>query len=133
MPRCLANDRLKIPMLENPHVYEFEQMRLPDAECVVLVMVIVSLVYIAGIMRTFSEDGRSDSAVTAVFMDWRRCTLTQLDKIKNRADKATAPSVVISLGIGAEVVAEEKLKKVLPSGTEFFGADPVIVLNAKPF
>ncbi|KAJ1361059.1 hypothetical protein KIN20_020228, partial [Parelaphostrongylus tenuis] len=66
-------------------------------------------------MRTFSEDGASDSAVTAAFMDWRRCTLTQLDKIRNRPDKATAPSVVISLGIGAEVVAEEKLKKVLPS------------------
>uniref|UniRef100_A0A0K0D0Y1 Methyltransf_21 domain-containing protein n=1 Tax=Angiostrongylus cantonensis TaxID=6313 RepID=A0A0K0D0Y1_ANGCA len=48
--------------------------------------------------------------------------------------KQTAkPSVVVSLGIGADIRAEEKLKEVLPKDTEFFGADPVMIPNAELF
>ncbi|WKY02890.1 hypothetical protein Q1695_016298 [Nippostrongylus brasiliensis] len=47
--------------------------------------------------------------------------------------KTTDPSVVVSLGIGADVQAEKHLKNILPKGSEFFGADPVIQPNADLF
>ncbi|RCN41554.1 hypothetical protein ANCCAN_12494 [Ancylostoma caninum] len=40
------------------------------------------------------------------------------------------PSVVITLGVGWDVLAEQKLKKLLPNGTLFFGADPMYEENA---
>ncbi|EPB79564.1 hypothetical protein ANCCEY_01384 [Ancylostoma ceylanicum] len=40
------------------------------------------------------------------------------------------PSVVITLGVGWDVLAEQKLKKILPNGTLFFGADPMYEENA---
>ncbi|VDO77760.1 unnamed protein product [Heligmosomoides polygyrus] len=40
------------------------------------------------------------------------------------------PSVVVSLGIGADIMAEQRLKTLLPAGSEFFGADPVVIPNA---
>ncbi|ETN84659.1 hypothetical protein NECAME_17054 [Necator americanus] len=47
--------------------------------------------------------------------------------------KVSDPSVVVSLGIGADVTAELQLKDKLPQGSEFFGADPVIVPNSELF
>ncbi|KIH57116.1 hypothetical protein ANCDUO_12695 [Ancylostoma duodenale] len=46
---------------------------------------------------------------------------------------ASDPSVVVSLGIGADVTAELKLKDKLAKGSEFFGADPVVSPNDKLF
>ncbi|VDM62039.1 unnamed protein product [Angiostrongylus costaricensis] len=43
--------------------------------------------------------------------------------------QVSQPSVVVSVGIGADVQVEEKLKELLPEGSEFFGADPVRVPN----
>ncbi|CAJ0588773.1 unnamed protein product [Cylicocyclus nassatus] len=43
------------------------------------------------------------------------------------------PSVIVSLGIGADVGAELALKEKLPEDTEFFGADPVYSPNAELF
>ncbi|KIH66480.1 hypothetical protein ANCDUO_03193 [Ancylostoma duodenale] len=40
------------------------------------------------------------------------------------------PSVVITLGVGWDVLAEQKLKELLPNGTLFFGADPIYEENA---
>ncbi|EPB71778.1 hypothetical protein ANCCEY_09142 [Ancylostoma ceylanicum] len=46
---------------------------------------------------------------------------------------ATEPSVVVSLGIGADVTAELQLKEKLGKGSEFFGADPVVTPNDELF
>nr|CDJ95266.1 Protein of unknown function DUF13 domain containing protein [Haemonchus contortus] len=43
------------------------------------------------------------------------------------------PSVVVSLGIGADIKVEQQLKKLLPEDSEFYGADPVTVPNADLF
>ncbi|KAJ1358295.1 hypothetical protein KIN20_016697 [Parelaphostrongylus tenuis] len=51
--------------------------------------------------------------------------------ILNRTD--TKPAVILTIGVGADIDAEEKLKEVLPKGTEFFGADPIRVPNAELF
>ncbi|KAL6726451.1 hypothetical protein Aduo_008418 [Ancylostoma duodenale] len=48
-------------------------------------------------------------------------------------ENASDPSVVVSLGIGADVTAELQLKDKLAKGSEFFGADPVISPNAELF
>ncbi|EFO97122.1 hypothetical protein CRE_15158 [Caenorhabditis remanei] len=39
------------------------------------------------------------------------------------------PSVIVTLGIGHDTGAEEKLIKGLPHGSEFFGADPMHEIN----
>ncbi|KAK6744179.1 hypothetical protein RB195_011093 [Necator americanus] len=49
------------------------------------------------------------------------------------SENVSDPSVVVSLGIGADVTAELQLKDKLPQGSEFFGADPVIVPNSELF
>ncbi|RCN52710.1 hypothetical protein ANCCAN_01086 [Ancylostoma caninum] len=46
---------------------------------------------------------------------------------------ASDPSVVVSLGIGADVTAELKLRDKLAKGSEFFGADPVVSPNDELF
>ncbi|RCN35546.1 hypothetical protein ANCCAN_18585 [Ancylostoma caninum] len=35
------------------------------------------------------------------------------------------PSTVVTLGVGLDVLAELKLKKMLPKGSKFYGADPI--------
>ncbi|CAJ0607186.1 unnamed protein product [Cylicocyclus nassatus] len=47
----------------------------------------------------------------------------------NTTDKT--PSVVITLGVGWDVLAEKTLKTLLPNGSLFFGADPVYETNDK--
>ncbi|CAJ0605532.1 unnamed protein product [Cylicocyclus nassatus] len=39
------------------------------------------------------------------------------------------PSIVVSLGIGHDTAAEEALQKVLPEGSQFYGADPMREVN----
>lgn len=43
------------------------------------------------------------------------------------------PSVVVTLGIGLDVKAEETLKKTMPYGSRFFAADPIHKGNAELF
>ncbi|CAP25136.1 Protein CBG04437 [Caenorhabditis briggsae] len=43
--------------------------------------------------------------------------------------KMQLPSVIVTLGIGHDTGAEEKLIKGLPHGSEFFGADPMHEIN----
>ncbi|CAJ0607185.1 unnamed protein product [Cylicocyclus nassatus] len=49
------------------------------------------------------------------------------DEIKYHIHNNTdlAPSVVVTLGVGRDILAEEQLKKLLPQGSLFFGADPI--------
>ncbi|CAB00871.1 Methyltransferase FkbM domain-containing protein [Caenorhabditis elegans] len=47
--------------------------------------------------------------------------------------KMELPSVIITLGIGHDTGAEEKLKKGLKHGSEFFGADPMHEINEDLF
>ncbi|KAJ1367769.1 hypothetical protein KIN20_028757 [Parelaphostrongylus tenuis] len=84
---------------------------------VLLVAVILLLVYIIRIKHTTSENEvpARKSAIAAAFMDWRQCAMSQMDKIGSEPEKVAKPSVIISLGIGADVTAEEKLKQVVPS------------------
>ncbi|KJH47460.1 hypothetical protein DICVIV_06447 [Dictyocaulus viviparus] len=49
------------------------------------------------------------------------------------SDDVTTPKVVVSLGIGEDIRAEQKLQKLLPNGSLFYGADPVTVTNAELF
>ncbi|KIH57200.1 hypothetical protein ANCDUO_12612 [Ancylostoma duodenale] len=49
---------------------------------------------------------------------------------KDTSTVDNTPSVVITLGVGWDVLAEQKLKKLLPNGTLFFGADPMYEENA---
>ncbi|CAJ0606310.1 unnamed protein product [Cylicocyclus nassatus] len=39
------------------------------------------------------------------------------------------PSIIVTLGVGHETRAEEALRKVLPNGTRFYGADPIQEVN----
>ncbi|KAL6736499.1 hypothetical protein Aduo_006845 [Ancylostoma duodenale] len=41
------------------------------------------------------------------------------------------PSTVVTLGVGLDVLAELKLKKMLPKGSKFYGADPIYDGNDK--
>ncbi|KAK6021427.1 hypothetical protein OSTOST_12900, partial [Ostertagia ostertagi] len=54
------------------------------------------------------------------------------DEVKHYilSQDTTEPSVVVSLGIGADIRVEQQLKEKLPEGSEFFGADPVTTPNA---
>ncbi|KHJ85920.1 hypothetical protein OESDEN_14343, partial [Oesophagostomum dentatum] len=45
----------------------------------------------------------------------------------------SAPSTIVSLGIGEDVTVELQLKNMLPAESEFFGADPVVQPNSKLF
>uniref|UniRef100_A0A8R1HPD8 Methyltransf_21 domain-containing protein n=2 Tax=Caenorhabditis japonica TaxID=281687 RepID=A0A8R1HPD8_CAEJA len=45
--------------------------------------------------------------------------------------KLDLPSVIVTLGIGHDTSAEEKLIKKLPQGSEFFGADPMHEINER--
>ncbi|KAL6734753.1 hypothetical protein Aduo_005256 [Ancylostoma duodenale] len=51
--------------------------------------------------------------------------------IFNNTDKT--PSNVITLGIGWDVLAEQKLKSLLPNGSHFYGADPIYDDNDRLF
>ncbi|KAK5969764.1 hypothetical protein GCK32_016238 [Trichostrongylus colubriformis] len=55
------------------------------------------------------------------------------DEVKHyiMSEDSTDPSVVVSLGIGADIKVEQQLKKLLPQDSEFFGADPVVIPNAE--
>ncbi|KAE9414606.1 hypothetical protein Angca_006230, partial [Angiostrongylus cantonensis] len=39
------------------------------------------------------------------------------------------PSIIVTLGIGHDTTAEEKLLKVLPKSSKFYGVDPVHEVN----
>ncbi|WKX97977.1 hypothetical protein Q1695_013575 [Nippostrongylus brasiliensis] len=64
-----------------------------------------------------------------------------LDSVKNydetkyfiKNNTAKKPVVVVTLGVGNDIQAERELKKILPEGSEFFGADPVLIPNAELF
>ncbi|VDP10581.1 unnamed protein product [Heligmosomoides polygyrus] len=43
--------------------------------------------------------------------------------------RQTEPSVIVTLGIGQDTRAEEALRKVLPAGSLFYGADPIQDVN----
>ncbi|CAD6193411.1 unnamed protein product [Caenorhabditis auriculariae] len=45
--------------------------------------------------------------------------------------KIQEPSVIVTLGVGHDTAAEEKIQKVLPPGSLFFGADPIQDINEK--
>ncbi|KAK5972317.1 hypothetical protein GCK32_004204 [Trichostrongylus colubriformis] len=49
--------------------------------------------------------------------------------IFNKTDQT--PSVVITLGVGWDVLAEKRLKAMLPNGSRFYGADPIYEQNDK--
>ncbi|KAK6040978.1 hypothetical protein COOONC_21518 [Cooperia oncophora] len=49
--------------------------------------------------------------------------------IFNKTDKT--PSIVITLGVGWDVLAEKRLKEMLPNGSQFYGADPIYEKNAE--
>uniref|UniRef100_A0A7I4Z542 Methyltransf_21 domain-containing protein n=1 Tax=Haemonchus contortus TaxID=6289 RepID=A0A7I4Z542_HAECO len=57
------------------------------------------------------------------------------DEIKRYiySSDTTHPAVVITLGVGEDIIAEKLLKKTLPLGSKFFGADPVWEKNADLF
>nr|CDJ98130.1 Protein of unknown function DUF13 domain containing protein [Haemonchus contortus] len=57
------------------------------------------------------------------------------DEIKRYiySSDTTDPAVVVTLGVGEDIIAEKHLKKTLPLGSKFFGADPVWEKNADLF
>ncbi|KAK6049415.1 hypothetical protein COOONC_13080, partial [Cooperia oncophora] len=54
------------------------------------------------------------------------------DEVKHYilSQDTSEPSVIVSLGIGADIRVEQQLRKLLPEDTEFFGADPVVAPNS---
>ncbi|KAJ1358297.1 hypothetical protein KIN20_016699 [Parelaphostrongylus tenuis] len=81
------------------------------------------------------------AAITTQCVDTTNVSKIKVDIFENREDPKyfilnrtdTKPAVILTIGVGADIDAEEKLKEVLPKGTEFFGADPIRVPNAELF
>ncbi|KAK6043968.1 hypothetical protein COOONC_18527 [Cooperia oncophora] len=68
--------------------------------------------------------------VSEAFTEWKNCMTKQFDSLKDNPQKTSEPSVIVSLGIGADIRVEQQLRKLLPEDTEFFGADPVVAPNS---
>ncbi|KAK6030173.1 hypothetical protein OSTOST_03703, partial [Ostertagia ostertagi] len=67
------------------------------------------------------------------FSSWRSCMEIQLDMMRHEPLKNSDPSIVVTLGVGTDISAEQQLQRMLPKGSEFFGADPVAATNADIF
>ncbi|CAJ0607196.1 unnamed protein product [Cylicocyclus nassatus] len=130
--RTFSSSEFRTRYIVNSYQYDI----LPEAEksyddwhsCMTSILLPVS--NIDKLWSSFSKTVETCRQRTAM----RKLHLTEIkggqeNKYHIFNDTDNTPSVVITLGVGWDALAEQKLRKRLPNDSIFFGADPIYEIN----